>query len=42
MTRSATQIQYDDLLRKANEEINLLNIELEKLRIEYLNKLNQL
>jgi hypothetical protein len=42
VTASGVQWQYDALLREANKEIDLLNIELEKLRIEYLNKLNQL
>ncbi len=42
VTASGVQWQYDALLREANKEIDLLSIELENLRIEYLNKINQL
>lgn len=42
VTASGVQGQYDRLLNDANLEIEQLGFELEKLRIEYLNKINAL
>ncbi len=42
VTSSGVQYQYNNLLNEANKEIELLNIELEKLRIDYLSKINSL
>jgi S1-C subfamily serine protease len=41
VTASGVQGQYDALLREANKDIELWNLELEKLYVEYSSKLNQ-